>query len=212
MVKSTVTLGGRPQPGPMQGIGGSKGLVQISPKAHLQINHSLIKHASRAEVLKYNTIYNNVYFSSLAIDELAAKGYDLSTLPALDDVPEEYIPYMGDAPLGSMENLMKYARFNLRNNMHDGDPTDTPLQFTYEAANCRLFYTVDDIYDITKTWFRIADAVWGTAPCVSGSSPNKDNTISRGACDTVPFSPAVMSTVVQEYQPGLLGYASSSTY
>lgn len=95
--------------------------------------------------------------------------------------------------------------------MHDGDTTFTPLQFIYEPSNCRLFYTIDDIYDIGKTWTRVADAAWGNGPCVPGSSLNLNNTISQGAYDTVPFSSSVVSAVDQPYQPGLLGYSNATS-
>ena len=88
--------------------------------------------------------------------------------------------------------------------MHDGDETQTPLQFIYEASNCRLFCTAADIYDISNAWSRVANVVWGNGFCVPGSSIELDNTFPSGAYDTVPFSPLVMSTVVQPPQPGLL--------
>jgi hypothetical protein len=47
----------------------------------------------------------------------------------------------------------------------------TPLQFMYQAANCRFFYTKDMIYSPAEVWKRTVDATW-TNPeqfCVEGS-------------------------------------------
>ncbi|VUC29243.1 unnamed protein product [Clonostachys rosea] len=47
---------------------------------------------------------------------------------------------------------------------------DVPYQFVYEAANCRLFYTVDMIRDVTVLWEAAAKVAGGdTSACVTGS-------------------------------------------
>ncbi|KAH8882970.1 hypothetical protein GQ53DRAFT_847291 [Thozetella sp. PMI_491] len=49
--------------------------------------------------------------------------------------------------------------------------SSTPLQFLYQAANCRFFYTKEMIKDPVTTWKRAVDATW-TDPqkfCVDGS-------------------------------------------
>lgn len=47
----------------------------------------------------------------------------------------------------------------------------TPLQFLYEPANCRFFYTKDMIYGPEVTWKRAADAAFNDPDkfCVEGS-------------------------------------------
>lgn len=47
----------------------------------------------------------------------------------------------------------------------------TPLQFLYQAANCRFFWTKDMVFNPDATWKRAVDATW-TNPaqfCVEGS-------------------------------------------
>jgi hypothetical protein len=53
-----------------------------------------------------------------------------------------------------------------------------PLQFLYQAANCRFFYTADMIYGPEAVWKRAVDAAW-TDPerfCVEGSRVPMNNT------------------------------------
>lgn len=53
-----------------------------------------------------------------------------------------------------------------------------PLQFLYQAANCRFFYTADMIYGPEAVWKRAVDARW-TDParfCVEGSRVPMNNT------------------------------------
>lgn len=46
-----------------------------------------------------------------------------------------------------------------------------PLQFVYEAANCRIFYTPQTIFNYTNLWMYAADATWKKPElCVQGST------------------------------------------
>jgi hypothetical protein len=59
---------------------------------------------------------------------------------------------------------------NLRNAIRDGDKTETPLQFVYEEADCRILYTKPMTYDITAVWKAVADSTWGGKNhCIAGS-------------------------------------------
>lgn len=64
--------------------------------------------------------------------------------------------------------FISYASFNLRDQVRKGE--STPLQFLYEAANCRIFYTKDTVYNFGNLWRYAANAIW-TKPemCVQGS-------------------------------------------
>ncbi|KAL5325004.1 hypothetical protein ACEPPN_006126 [Leptodophora sp. 'Broadleaf-Isolate-01'] len=180
----SIAVGGRPQLGPMQGVGGSKG----------------------AQVYGYDVIQTIVgTYIPVAIEILQSRNETIPPLP-----PAEYIPSLDPFPLGNI--AAKNYRFNLRNAYHDGDATQTPLQFVYEAANCRLFYKAEDIYDISFLWDRVANVAWGNGTCVAGSTVNSNNRISTvtGPYDTVPFSPAAMSNVTIPVSPGSLKSAQSS--
>ncbi|KAH6876812.1 peptidase S41 family protein [Thelonectria olida] len=96
------------------------------------------------------------------------------------------LPSLQAAPL-----LVRKNAINMQNFYLSDDQTGTPLQFIYEAANCKLFYTAETALDITKMWQAVADVAWGGAKCVPGSTVNWDGTIG----DNAPaFSPAVWST------------------
>ncbi|KAG4030352.1 hypothetical protein MFRU_012g00920 [Monilinia fructicola] len=153
----SVAVGGRPQPGPQQGVCGTKG----------------------AQVSTFNTIASHIKALPDAQLSYLQKGLRLPDYPAA-----KYIPNVtAEAPLGSTSTLMSYGRFNLRNNMHDGDGTFTPLQFQYEAANC---------------------PVWRGQPCVEGSAITDNNTITSHPYDTVPFGSSALPNVELPAQPGLV--------
>lgn len=58
---------------------------------------------------------------------------------------------------------------NLRN---EYDPADdqTPLQFVYEAAECRLFYTIQNYLQRETVWQAAAKAMFRGFGCVKGST------------------------------------------
>ncbi|TVY89811.1 Peptidase S41 family protein, partial [Lachnellula willkommii] len=62
-----------------------------------------------------------------------------------------------------------YADINLRDQVRKGG--DIPLQFVYEAATCRIFYTPKTFYNYTALWTYAADAMWNNAAlCVQDST------------------------------------------
>ena len=61
------------------------------------------------------------------------------------------------------------AGINLRDQIRKDQ--NTPLQFLYEAANCRIFYTPYTFNNLTKLWEYAADAIWNKPElCVQGST------------------------------------------
>ena len=58
---------------------------------------------------------------------------------------------------------------NLRDQIRKGEYV--PLQFVYEAVNCRIYFTPQTIYNYTNLWNYAASAIW-TKPelCVQGST------------------------------------------
>jgi hypothetical protein len=64
---------------------------------------------------------------------------------------------------------INYAQINLRDQIRKGETI--PLQFTYEAANCRIFYTPQTFYNYENLWKYAADAIWNNpALCVQNST------------------------------------------
>lgn len=74
-----------------------------------------------------------------------------------------------DLPNRNIEFRIDVASFNLRDQVRRGE--NFPLQFAYEAADCRIFYTPQTFNNYTALWQYAADAIW-TNPklCVPGST------------------------------------------
>lgn len=62
------------------------------------------------------------------------------------------------------------ASVNVRNNIREGDESATPLQFVYEAADCRLFFTAEMYAEQSLIWRAAYNAIWRGAACVEGST------------------------------------------
>lgn len=62
-----------------------------------------------------------------------------------------------------------HASINLRDQVRKGQ--EVPLQFVYDAADCRIFWTPQTWYNYTYLWKYAADAIW-TKPslCVQNST------------------------------------------
>lgn len=90
-----------------------------------------------------------------------------------------------------------YAGFNLRDQIRPNDTT--PLQFKYEAADCRIFYTLKNALNETRLWLDAAAAIW-TNPelCVQGST----GYTSRGNSTVAPKPPpqGAISTLSGNWQ------------
>lgn len=66
---------------------------------------------------------------------------------------------------------ISYASFNLRDQVRTADSSSIPLQFAYEAADCRLYFTLDNALNMTRLWHDVAEAAWDDSSlCVAGST------------------------------------------
>lgn len=142
----TIAVGGRPANAPMQGVGGSKGVhllgMDLVYMAALQTIQ--IAYALQGPAL-------TLYLNSTAIGKIAnTEQMFLRTAYA----PDKNL-------VGGMNGL---------NNQREGDASQTPLEFIYEAADCRLFYTLETLYDPVKLWKAAADVRWGQGKCVARST------------------------------------------
>lgn len=64
---------------------------------------------------------------------------------------------------------VNYAGITIRNQIRENDAT--PLQFQFQAADCRIFYTLKSVYNMTQLWRDAAKATWDDASlCVEGST------------------------------------------
>ncbi|KAK4186713.1 hypothetical protein QBC35DRAFT_475223 [Podospora australis] len=155
----TVTLGGRPQETPMQAVGGVKG----GPVGTFDSfgNGSGINRTAIPPGLK---------FVPLGHPPVRVRG----------GVSGEYFPSSNIAI--NVGNV-----FSLGENERDKD-SKIPLQFRYEAANCRLFFTWEMARDATAIWKAVRGVAWEGKRCVKGSTTNRDGTMGS---DSPGYTPAV---------------------
>jgi hypothetical protein len=107
-----------------------------------------------------------------------------------------------DATLSSIANTPQIAvragdsssRVQSQDQIRKGDKSATPLQFIYEAADCRIFYTPDSYSDPDLAWKQAWDAFSDTSKCVQGSTGHKSS-ISGG------FKPFGAADLKAEDQP-----------
>ncbi|KAF1968020.1 hypothetical protein BU23DRAFT_558868 [Bimuria novae-zelandiae CBS 107.79] len=78
------------------------------------------------------------------------------------------------AKLPSRDNndlFINFAGFNIRDQIREADKDAIPVQFKYDAADCRLYYTLANIYNLTQLWRDVAAAVWDDPSlCVEDST------------------------------------------
>ncbi|KAK0100490.1 hypothetical protein ONS95_008438 [Cadophora gregata] len=125
-VKS-IAMGGRPQPGPIQGVGGIKGAQILAWSDIFQYANSALRTASAAQAAILNRL------TSYPINRASSSGV------------------------------------NVRDNILPGNLDDgLPAQFVREEADCRLFYTLDMVNDVTALWKAAANAAFNGGKCVAG--------------------------------------------
>ena len=78
-------------------------------------------------------------------------------------------PAGNSLPKREDDMVVSYAGVNLRDQMRKNE--NVPLQFVYEAANCRIFFTPQTFSDYSKLWQYAADAIWSKPElCINGSA------------------------------------------
>jgi hypothetical protein len=79
--------------------------------------------------------------------------------------PATFLPNRTEA----LQVYVTFASINLRDEVRRGETI--PLQFAYDAADCRIFYTPQTVYNYTALWQYAADAIWSNSTlCVAGST------------------------------------------
>jgi hypothetical protein len=153
----TIAVGGRPQPGPMQGVGGTKGAQVFSwddIQVRMQAAFFLGSPQQRAQ-------WNNTDLGRTAF------ATQLFTRSA----------YQGGSIAGGV---------NLKDNLRQNDASKTPLEFIYEAADCRMYFTAPMVSDVTQVWKGVADRMFRTGSgmglnkCVAGSTMDKSSVSGGG--------------------------------
>jgi hypothetical protein len=105
-----------------------------------------------------------------------ARDYDTDSLDANINFTQEILANQSSAEVNFLPNrtealdvFVSYADINLRDQIRRNETI--PLQFAYEAADCRIFYTPQTVYNYTALWQYTANAIWtNTSLCVQGST------------------------------------------
>lgn len=145
-VKS-VAMGGRPQAGPIQGVGGVKG----------------------AQVLDWGSVY---YYNQWALEN----GADIIT----DEQKSTLTRYTDLAVNRSSAAALNTRDQILRDNVDDG----LPAQFVVEEADCRLYWTLPMVTDISAVWKAVADSAWNGAACAYGNIATNTTSVRRDTSGT----------------------------
>lgn len=85
--------------------------------------------------------------------------------------PDEWKKFNDSSP-STATSFAWSGSVNLRNE-YDPDDDQTPLQFVYEAAECRRFYTIDNYVQRETVWRDAARSMFGDGGCVKGSTNGK---------------------------------------
>ncbi|KAF4946671.1 hypothetical protein FSARC_14135 [Fusarium sarcochroum] len=144
--------------------------------------------------------------TKLALNANLAEDFDIyvgeidnsTSLKILEDAWDS-IPTIEDPPL--LPLLKGTGGINGYNGYTTDRLDDYPIQFRYEAANCRLFYTQRMTRNVTEVWRMAADVAWKEGTCVEGSSTGQDGRIGDKA---LKFDPKVKSRVPAIKGPGSL--------
>ncbi|KAF2760803.1 hypothetical protein EJ05DRAFT_497366 [Pseudovirgaria hyperparasitica] len=92
-----------------------------------------------------------------------------------------------------------FAGITLRNQVRSNETL--PLQFKYSAANCRIYYTLQNAWNMSQLWRDAAAATWfDTSLCVSGSAGYAEPPPDSSDNDTAlppPSSPAPLGPMIQ---------------
>ncbi|KAF2786169.1 hypothetical protein K505DRAFT_260463 [Melanomma pulvis-pyrius CBS 109.77] len=142
-----VAVGGIPRTGPMQGVSGSKGSqVYTWTQVYSEAERAFINLPEEMQVKLNDTDLGKLVYTTRPLSRTA---------------------YQASGASASV--------INLRDNIRDDDTGAVPLNFVYEAADCRLFYTADMVRDVEAVWKKTVDARWGDSNkvCVDGSTGDK---------------------------------------
>ncbi|KAH8805426.1 hypothetical protein F5884DRAFT_885765 [Xylogone sp. PMI_703] len=132
-----VTVGGRPQSGPMQSLGGVKG----------------------SELLTLPVLSSYFDFARELIANASAAGQPIFSDTELANLNES-VPI----PIGDLSFQIGNAGINFRNAFAPGND-EVPTHYIYQAADCRLFYTAGSVFRPELTWASAANAIWGNGKC-----------------------------------------------
>ena len=88
-----------------------------------------------------------------------------------DNFDEGITANLTEVPILRNAGVVSIMNLNIADNIRLGDETETPLQFIFQAADCRLFYTPEMMFDATVAWRAAARVLNGDfSACVEDST------------------------------------------
>jgi len=87
---------------------------------------------------------------------------------------------------------------NVRDGIREGDESQTPLQFVYEAADCRLWYTAEMTVDVTAIWEKVVDVTWNGDSCVVGGLSEQPQSSKRDEAASLAKAQRRLEKAVQQ--------------
>jgi hypothetical protein len=111
-------------------------------------------------------------FDNIATVVSAAKALYRETPEKLEFITKEEIERfmkVAPRPLAEFPIKLRSGQVNFLNAYQEGDD-DLPVQFQYQAGDCRLYYTAENIYHPKTMWKSAKEAIWGNGSCVKGST------------------------------------------
>ncbi|PYI03164.1 peptidase S41 family protein [Aspergillus sclerotiicarbonarius CBS 121057] len=136
----SLVFGGRPQYGPMAAMGGVRGGESLT---------STTIDAYVDTALEYAIEQSEAGTPVISEQQIAR----LNSTPETTDMPYKW----------------SGLELNFRN-AYAPDNSLVPLQFVFDAADCRLFYTYENLVKPASTWVAAAKAYWGLGKCVPFST------------------------------------------
>ncbi|KAK8008103.1 hypothetical protein PG991_010654 [Apiospora marii] len=111
------------------------------------------------------------------------------------------------------------AGFSLRDQVRSADDPE-PLQLKYQPADCRLYWTLDNVVNFTRLWTDVATVTWeDSGRCVAGSTSSRSTTTNDNNSpppppprlyDAAPPKPVVAGTDFDPSRAGLANEAPGS--
>jgi hypothetical protein len=89
---------------------------------------------------------------------------------------KDTFPGLVPLPLGSPAALSKY-NLNAQDNIPEGDSQQIPLQFVFEPADCKIFYTAQTLLNPNALWAYVHDVAWKGQACAWGSVNAANSTV-----------------------------------
>ncbi|KAK2689147.1 hypothetical protein QWA68_011718 [Fusarium oxysporum] len=134
-------FGGHPNGQPMQIMGGVRG----------------------SQTLTFDDIATAVSVAKAVYRETPEK------LEFITKEENERLMKLAPRPLEEFPIKLGAGQVNFLNAYQEADD-DLPLQFQYQAGDCRLYYTAENIYHPETIWKSAKEAIWGNRSCVKGST------------------------------------------